>query len=385
MINDPGYEKELLIRLCNIEFSDKDIERLRTLAGQINDWERFTWLANEHGISALAYYNLKAADCINTIPEKFSSILHNSYLKSLSRNTNLGEKYRELEKLLVERGIQPVLIKGLSLEKSVYHNRGLRQMNDVDFLVKREQARDAWEYLRTKGYYHHPLKSGLYKKILPYIGKHMPELIKDGISFEMHIDANYREFLSNYREFKRIIANWGGGVLEPIVHFVYLVRHLHYHESVKGESQLRLYTDLVLMLREYKDEIQGAELFETAEDLGLQEVLMEKLLIINRYWKDVLSDTMKKAIKVSDEKRVLERFDGFLGNPKDNNPSVSKRKVYRENLRHIEGLGRKIIYVMGDIFPSVHFMKNRYGKKTIMGVIFYYFHRLGKVFWLLGF
>lgn len=377
MITDPGHDKELLIRLCNTDFENKDIKGIKELTHQVSDWEKFTWLANEHGISALVYDNLRSAGCLDIIPEIYRSVLHNSYLKSLSRNTNLWEKYRELEGLLQGKAINTILIKGMALEKSIYGNKGLRQMNDVDFLVQKEQAQEAWDYLITKGYYHHPLKSRVYRRILPYIGKHMPELIRDGVSFEIHIDANYREF-------GRIIADWSGGIAEPVVHFLYLVRHLHYHETVKGESQLRLYTDLVLMLKKHREEIQGAELFEVAEQLGLLEILMTKLYIIDLYWSDVLSGTMKSAIKVCDGKKAQARFLDFLDNPKNNAPSVSKRKVYRENVRDIEGLRRKMIFVVGDVFPSMEFMKQRYGKKTGRGVVFYYFHRLGKVLWLVG-
>ncbi|MDZ7739089.1 MAG: nucleotidyltransferase family protein [Bacteroidales bacterium] len=142
---------ELLIALCRTSFTDEDRGRIEKLAAGIDSWERFVWLANEHGISALVYDNFKELGLTGMIPEQQLSVLYNAYMKSLGRNTMLSEKYDELEKLLGEIGIRPLLIKGMALERTVYGNRGLRQMNDVDFLVPRKRSMEAWEYLLTRG------------------------------------------------------------------------------------------------------------------------------------------------------------------------------------------------------------------------------------------
>ena len=380
-------DRELMIKLCRTAFTEDDKERIRSLAGAVNDWEKFTWLVNEHGISALAWVNLKNMGLEQDIPEEYRTILYNSYLKSLSRNTNLWKKYCEMRDLLLEKGIKPVLIKGMALEKSVYGNKGLRQMNDVDFLVEKERCQEAWDYLLTRGYTHNMIKSPLYRKILPFIGKHMPELYKEGISFEMHVtlfgNANYRE---------PDTGKIGMGSTNPeemsqfgrIVHFLYLVKHLHYHETVKGESQLRLYTDLVVMLKEYRDEIQKAALFEEAEQIGILDILMEKLFIINTFWGDELSWTVKNMIKGEGAENIIERFREFIENPKNNTPSISKGEIYRDNIKSIKGLRRRVIFVTGDIFPSVEFMKQRYNKKIAMAVQPMIFRRMGKMLWLAG-
>jgi hypothetical protein len=40
------------------------------------------------------------------------------------------------------------------------------------------------------------------------------------------------------------------------------------------------------------------------------------------------------------------------------------------------------LYVLGDLFPSISFMKNRYKCKSTWRVLFYYPHRVGKILWL---
>ncbi|MFP4489494.1 MAG: nucleotidyltransferase family protein, partial [Bacteroidales bacterium] len=294
---------KLLIALCRTSFTEEDAVKIKKLAAGIDDWERFVWLANEHGISALVYYNFKELGLTAMVPEKELSVLYNAYMKSLGRNTILSEKYDELEKLLGETGIRPVLIKGMALERTVYGNRGLRQMNDVDFLVPRKRCMEAWEYLLTRGYEPHIIKSARYKEILPWIGKHMPELYKDGISFEMHHslfegqetqegaghpDPDGMQFglFEGSGMTQRLQEGAGHGILAPRLHFLFLVKHLHYHEMVQGESQLRLYTDLLMMLKKYGAELLKVELYRMAEELGMGDMLEEKLFLLERFFID---------------------------------------------------------------------------------------------------
>ena len=379
MRKDLADEQLLLLRLCEIEFTESQVNEIRSLAGRTTNWGRFTDMANKHGISALAYHNIKKLEIDSLIPGDETAILYNYYLKSLSRNTNLWEKYCELRDILSEKKIYPVLIKGMALEKGVYGDTGLRQMNDIDFIVEKDRALEAWDYLLGKGYSHHLIKSGLYRKILPYIGKHMPELYREGVSFEMHVslfgDTNYHEL---------VLINAKGGIPDPLLHFLFLVKHLHYHEMVKGESQLRLYTDLVMMIKKFSNEILKPGLFENAEELKILDILLEKLFIIKTFWRVELNSTVKSIIKLPEEENIINRFLDFLENPKDNIPGISKRKAYRDNISSIKGFRRKVIFILGDIFPSVEFMKQRYKRKTALAVTPLYLYRMGKLWWLAG-
>ncbi len=375
-------EQDLLIRLCRLDFSEKMREEISLLSAVVNDWNRFVWLANEHGISALVYYNLKSFNLAKQIPDKERYILRNSYLQSLSRNAGLSEKYDELKNLLNEKGIETVPLKGMALERSIYGNRGLRQMNDVDLLVDISRSMEAWQYLIMEGYEHNIIKSRRYIDILPFIGKHMPELYKEGVSFELHVSLFGRAG-ENYNTGSGTAGTEGNG-LKPLVHFLYLVRHLYYHESVKGESQLRLYTDLFLMLDKYGGEILNEEMRVLAVSLGLTDVLKNTLHIISVFWNMTCTGISGYEISERQAEKAVKRFRSFLPDPKHNKPGKSKRKVYRERIRDIYGFKRKIIYILGDIFPSVEFMKARYGTAKRPLLVFYYILRMGKLLWLTG-
>lgn len=389
-------EHELLLCLCKPECTDSAIEEARRHITFIDNWNRFAWLANEHGISALVYYNMKKTGLAELMPDKENYILHSTYLKSLSRNTVLWEKFNALKKELREINITPVPIKGMALERSVYGNKGLRQMNDVDILIERDRCMEAWEYLLTRDYDHHLIKSPRYRKMLPWIGKHLPELYKDGISFEIH---------------HSLFDNVTVDEPSPMQHFLFLVKHLDYHETIQGESQLRLYNDLVMMIHHYGSKILNDELFAMADAYGIEKELNRKLSLIQNFYKIPTDPSLTSLVQVSDlrqsshskhQRRISgsttsgsdpsltlrmtdagRRFLSFLANPKHNKPAYTKRKIYRMKIKAIRGSRRKYNFVMGDIFPSAEFMKRRYGLKNRFAILLFYIHRMGKILWLI--
>jgi hypothetical protein len=122
-----------------------------------------------------------------------------------------------------------------------------------------------------------------------------------------------------------------------------------------------------------------AEAVELAAEVQLENELMEKLAILERYMGVVLPEGYRCELPAEAE----ARFVAFLGSPK-NNAAVNRKKFYRETVKAVPGLHRKVIFLAGDIFPGFRFMKKRYGKRSVWSVLPYYLLRPGKVFWLLS-
>lgn len=83
--------------------------------------------------------------------------------------------------------------------------------------------------------------------------------------------------------------------------------------------------------------------------------------------------------EVRPERTDLNRFLVSLEDPGYAEP-VSAAEFYRRNLRAISGTMGKLIFIAGDLFPSITFMKKRYGRRTAFGASLRYPHRLGKFF-----
>ncbi len=369
-------EEELQLNLCRLSFNNEQKIRIKDLTEEVNDWDYFIRLANKHGIVSLVFHNLEKLELISTTQENARNTLQELHLKSLARNTFLLEKYIELQKILAEIDIDPVVLKGMALEPSVYGNKGLRQMTDIDiYIAGKDDCLKAWKHLAGYGYISRPLKSKLYNKILTDFGKHLPDLYKDGISIDLH----YELFDIDHQIETMALKTDRSGLTVPayVIHFLFLAKHLAEHE-LRGESQLRLYIDLLQIILNPNVNITSYNTIKLAEKLGLKNIIFEKLYLLNLFWSVPVGKTILDQLSVNQKSKATDAFIAFLRNPKGHS-GVNRGTSYRKTLRNIPTLRKKLIFLLGDIFPSVSFMQNRYNTRTRAGACFYYPLRLGKL------
>ena len=306
-------------------------------------------------------------------------------MRSMSRNAFNTEAMGDVLRLLNKENIKTVLLKGLALENTVYGNSGLRQMSDVDILIDREECIKARKILLRNGYVSLHVKSFFHELIIAYSGKHLPSLIKNGISVEIHnelfagrkneltkslYDSSYEIEIKGEKTF----------IPQPQIFFLYLIKHLYLHE-MNNESQLRLYTDLVVMIEKYPDEIINYDLLTYASQADMAEVLAWHLEPLRDLWGVTFPGFINDFIDKWYNPDSITKFIFFLRSPKDN-PPLNKAKFYRQVINDIPGLHRKFLYILGDIFPTLSFMKNRYKCNSTWRVLLYYPHRVGKILWL---
>lgn len=327
--------RELLLLLCRYPFEEKNREPLSRLIKGVPDWHKLVDLINDHGIIALAAYNIKECGLEREIPEEAMAVLDNGYLQSIVRNSWLTERWKEVNTILGNAGIKHVLLKGMALEHTIYGSRGLRQMNDNDILVKRDDAFKAWSLLQNKGFSHELIKSPLHKKIMLDIGKHLPCLYKNGYAIEIHhklfdntINNNksYNELVDDAVEI--IIGDIKAYILSEEIQLMHLTDHLRKH-SAEGTWQFRLYNDIILL----------------------------------------------------DESAKIEIPEGFITNPLQDNKLGYRKAAFKINIRSIP-VKYRLQYLIGDIFPSLEWMKKRYECNGVKAMV-YYPARIGKLMWLL--
>jgi len=380
-----SFEESLLLALCRLEFSDEKLNKIRSLISLVSDWNKFRVLANSHGVAALAGYNLEKLNLLTGIPEEVVAYFKNARMISLSRNAFNTEAMGEVLGLLNKENIKTVILKGLALENSVYGSPGLRQMSDVDVLINRDKCIHARDILISKGFVSLPVKSVFHESIMPYFGKHLPSLIKNGMSVEIHHElfGERDNALTNIlydSSYEVEIKGEKAWFPRPQIFFLYLVKHLWQHE-MNNESQLRLYTDLVVLIEKHYDEILNPGLLKYASTQEMTVILASHLKMLKDFWGIEFPTDINDFIEKWYARDSTQNFIFFLGSPK-NNPPLDRPGVYRRIIRDIPGFHRKFLFVLGDIFPTISFMKNRYKCESTLKVLFYYPHRAGKVLWL---
>jgi len=339
MLTDPRPtlqpEEKLLLALCRLEFSEEKKKTIKDLIKEVSDWEAFVKLTNRHGIIALTAYNIKELGLAGRIPGIVMQTLDNGRMKVMLRNTWLVRRWKEINAILTDAGIKHLLLKGMALEHTVYGAKGLRQMTDNDILVRKEDALQAWNLLQEHGFIPETLKSPLYRKIIPDIGKHLPTLVKDGYAVEVH-NRLFSETDKNLI-LDEAIDNAAGIEIEGIktytlnnnLHLKYLIAHNLEHVSASG-TELKLFLDISLLKQDNYCSIR----------------------------EDILSDPEK--FKIPDYRKKLYSQQ-FYSLPKNS----------------------RMRFLAGDIFPSISWMKERHGCGWPW-VLVYYPWRMGKLFWLIN-
>jgi hypothetical protein len=163
----------------------------------------------------------------------------------------------------------------------------------------------------------------------------------------------------------------------PQLFFLFLVRHLYQHE-LNNESQLRLYADLVFLLEKHGDEIINYDLIARAEEAGMTKILAWKLEPLRDLWGIKFPDWVDDFIDKWFNPDSINKFVFFLKSPK-NNRTDRPGYLYRHIIGDIPGVHRKLLFILGDIFPSMRFMKERYSCKTNHKALLYYPVRFGKL------
>jgi hypothetical protein len=384
---DIRNEELLLLELCRLDFSNTLPAKIKELIKSVSDWDYFASLANEHGVVALVFYNLERNGFLTELPERIAETLNNAFMLSLSRNSFHMTVISEVLKILNKENIKTVLLKGMALELSVYGNTGLRQMTDIDILIDRNDYKRACKILIENGFLSLPVKSLFHLPIIAYTGKHLPSLLKNGASIDIHLDLfgvrkSILTKLLYENSSKIVLAGQHAYIPSLQLFFLYLVRHINSHE-VNDESQLRLYTDLVVLIEKYFDEIFTYDLLTYATEAGLEEVLASKLEILRDIWEIQFPGWIYDFIDKRDNPDSIYKFVFFLKSPK-NKYVPGNAIAYRKTIHEIPGLHRKILFVLGDIFPTITFMKKRYRCNSKLKALLFYPHRLGKLMWLMG-
>jgi hypothetical protein len=377
-------EEILLTHLCRLNFTQEQKQKLREIAEGISSWNYFSLLANKHGISALVYHNLNTLGLLSFLPDENTAFLKNALLRNITRNVSLYNSLEKTLEILNRENIKTVLLKGIALEILIYENCGLRLMSDADVFISKEDSIKAYNILLNAGFKAIPQKSFLHRLIIPYIGKHLPTLIRNEFAFEIHHNLFGSDNILNTNILASCseitITNQKFYIPTPRYLFLYGVKHIHVHE-LSNESQLKSYADLVILLDKYYDEILTPDLINDAARADISDILAFKLYILKEFWGFSYPLPVSEYVAKFQCNDLNEKFNFFLKSPVNN--ESDKVENYKFNIRSIPGFHRKILYVIGDLFPSASFMKKRYGLKSSLSLPLYYTHRFGKLFWLL--
>ena len=150
-----GYSvaEQLLLYLARTKLSTETADRLSAVCckAKPEDWADFTQLVTSHGVVPLVYRNL-ASQNLETVPEVILAQLRVGYERDTRWTLRLLGELFKVCRLLKSHGIQTVPLKGPVLGVFAYGDVSLRRFDDLDLLIREQDAPRVRDLLMSAGY-----------------------------------------------------------------------------------------------------------------------------------------------------------------------------------------------------------------------------------------
>jgi Uncharacterised nucleotidyltransferase len=252
-------ERSLLCACAGAKLSANDLCRIAELARADLDWHQIARASYAHGIAPLIYHTLQQSDVIRLAPAAAAQTLRTSYYSNAARNSLVYEQLRNVLEAFREEKIQVIALKGAVLAETVYSNRALRPMSDIDLLVREIDLAQVETKLLDLGYrfdastkerrrkhdYHFVFtKSGDIKIEIHW------HLQRPVAPFRIDIDDLWKRAQST------TLAGAEAFALSPEDLLLHLCQHMHKHKLIGG---IRPLYDIAHVAEYYKSAIDWAE------------------------------------------------------------------------------------------------------------------------------
>jgi hypothetical protein len=144
-------EIELLLLCARVQLDSWQTERIRSLLQGDLDWDTVLRIASRHRIRPLVYWHLRAV-CAEAVPAAALDALHQHFYDNAGHNLLLTGELLQLLKLFDGHGIAAIPYKGPALAAGLYGNLSLREISDLDIVVRRQDVLKIKDLMLSQGY-----------------------------------------------------------------------------------------------------------------------------------------------------------------------------------------------------------------------------------------
>ncbi len=296
-----GFSSSCSTNVSSSEFS--------TILDNISDWKRLLKRASQMEVIPLIYHNLCKFNQFDKLDDDIQAILKKRYFSSLAYNICIMDSLSDLIDELSILEIPFIVLKGAGLVLTLYDDLALRQMHDLDLLIKKEDLQKIQEFMQKQDviieeeyYLKQRLKNDLriaYKQYPPYnidIEWHWRLTGAEGAMQSIELDLDllwqgaYYVDLENERKERKIL------VLDYKRELLYLSIHLYGHKY----EQLKHLIDIHLLIMKYADSHNWSEIIKLARDTKCSIAFYYTLLLIyNLFDNEKITEEILNELKPS--------------------------------------------------------------------------------------
>jgi len=290
---------------------------------------------------------------------------------------------KELGRILAacqQRDIACIPIRGPVFAVQLYGDCSMRQMDDLDLLVHREDLSAIKEIFDWLGYTRHEQRPGFLEAFSYSLEFIHPQY---GVIVEPHWTLVYPPFVAT----AVMEPVWARAVKQRFMDMdtctlsqADLALHLCLHLLHKGEhTPLLWYYELDMLIRQKRSPLDWNVFVHQAQVMGQASLIADVLVTLGHHFHSTIPEA------------ILSR----LLRPSRPSPSISPQPMRDHMLTQsslngreefallcsLQGLRQKSQYTYALLFPSPQYMAQRYGSSSLMGLISSYINRAFHLFW----
>lgn len=318
------------------------------------DWDGIIRGAIAYNVAPLLYHRLKVSNPGGIVPEDAARKLRKSYLYSAVKNMKLYQDLSMLARAFQGDGLRFIVLKGAHLAKIVYANIALRQMSDLDLLVREDDLPRVIRILLDMGY--NPVEPFTEKDITCL---RLPSFVKENaapIEIHWHIKYSGSPFLididSLWERARPVIINDVQVlVLSPEDLVLHLCLHATHHILEVG---LRPFCDLFEAISRYRNEIDWEQVQLRSREWKMDRPLYLMLHLLNELSGKAEMEGLTSVLKLNPINADL-----VAGLKEHIIMKIKSSSVLTLNIAQFwtnRGLKGKVAFFLKSIFPSRQYL-----------------------------
>jgi hypothetical protein len=341
-------EVEVLLACARTPRRSDTADQIRALLREETDWKYLLRVAREHRVVPLLFSHLNAT-CPEAVPEAALNELRNHSHENTRRNLLLTGELLKLLNLFEANGIHAIPYKGPTLAAMAYGNLALREFDDLDILVRKQDVPRAEELLVSMEYRSQYRLNGEQQAAL--LRTHYEHAFSRGDG-EVTVDLHWGIMEKHFSFSLDSECLWGrlerfslGGNTVLTLSPEDLLLILCMHGSKHFWERLSWIRDVAELIRVHK-KMNWEQFMEQASTLGSERMLLLGLYLASELlgatlpeevWRRVHTDPTVKALAGQVHERLFREANGSLG-------AFEELPLYPFHLRARERLRDKLRY-----------------------------------------
>ena len=307
LVRTAGPEFELMCLSAHLEIGDQEIVRIRALLSGKVDWVAWLATVERNYVAPVIYRNLHSIEGLGIPPKVLDTLRVRSKITALKSELFTTELLR-LYGIFESRSIQTLNYKGAVTAAEFYGSIALRNFNDLDFLVRRNDLAPLIEALEAEGYRNSEVLTPT--EFDRFVTEFKEFLFTRGdISLEPHwsLTARRYPFETDYEGFwrrSRMLMLRGVQLRVMCAEDSLLVLCL---VGAKGKwKRLQMVSDVAACLRKYPN-LEWARIAAMAAETGTVRILHLALLLAMELAGAPLPESLASVVRRTASVRKLAR------------------------------------------------------------------------------